>query len=392
MAKEAVFRHKASGPLMRAMKHIPVDRTRGEEAYGDAVRALRSGEVVGVFPEATISPSFTLKEFKSGAVRMAREAGVPLLPMALWGTQRLWTKGHPRRLGRHRFPVMMRVGAPLATDGPEQAVQLTERLRTRVQELLESAQQAYPLRPRDAGDSWWLPAHLGGTAPVPGQLNGVSPGRRGGGPGDGQRPAAISSVTAAAKASTSSSVVSNEHIQRTSPAVLVPDVEPEALLEPLDGLGGQPAKTALAWTGRSDGQALDVPHGVGEPGGHGVGVPGVAQPQVAGRAAPRTARRRTASWTPAASTSCAGTACRVPRSGFSTTTASPNSRPFLVPPNERTSTPASVVNAAAGRPASRRRWRCGRRPGARPCPARGRGRRSPGSPRACSRCPARWSG
>ena len=167
MAKESVFRHKVSGPLMRAMKHIPVDRATGLHAYDNAVQALRRGEVVGVFPEATISPSFTLKSFKSGAVRMAQEAGVPLLPMAVWGTQRMWTKGQPRSLGRHRFPITLRVGAPMTADPQEKADTLTERLRARVQELLESAQNAYPARPKDAQDSWWLPAHLGGTAPAP---------------------------------------------------------------------------------------------------------------------------------------------------------------------------------------------------------------------------------
>jgi hypothetical protein len=87
--------------------------------------------------------------------------------MALWGTQRMWTKGHPRRLGRHRFPITMRVGAPLTATPDENAESLTERLRCRVQELLEAAQHAYPVRPKDAPGAWWLPAHLGGTAPTP---------------------------------------------------------------------------------------------------------------------------------------------------------------------------------------------------------------------------------
>src|SRR4051794_18475661 len=55
MAKEAVFRHRISGPLMRGMHHIPVDRAAGAAAYRHAVEALRSGELVGVFPESTIS-------------------------------------------------------------------------------------------------------------------------------------------------------------------------------------------------------------------------------------------------------------------------------------------------------------------------------------------------
>ena len=45
---------------------------RGQHAYKHALTALRSGEIVGVFPEATISQSFTLKSFKSGAARLAR--------------------------------------------------------------------------------------------------------------------------------------------------------------------------------------------------------------------------------------------------------------------------------------------------------------------------------
>ncbi|MBH1937112.1 1-acyl-sn-glycerol-3-phosphate acyltransferase [Streptomyces sp. AV19] len=170
MAKESVFRHKVSGPLMRAMKHIPVDRSAGTGAYNHALNALRSGEIIGVFPEATISPSFTLKTFKSGAARLAQEAGVPLLPMALWGTQRLWTKGRKRDLGRNHIPVAVRVGAPVPAGPEESPEKITERLRTRVQELLESAQRTYPMRPKGPDDTWWIPAHLGGTAPTPEEL------------------------------------------------------------------------------------------------------------------------------------------------------------------------------------------------------------------------------
>lgn len=167
MAKESVFRHKVSGPLMRAMKHIPVDRSEGMHAYKHALDALRSGEIIGVFPEATISQSFTLKTFKSGAARLAMEAGVPLLPVALWGTQRLWTKGRPRNLGRSRTPITIRVGEPMNPLENEKPGALTRRLRIRVQELLDDAQRAYPGKPSGPDDRWWLPAHLGGTAPTP---------------------------------------------------------------------------------------------------------------------------------------------------------------------------------------------------------------------------------
>ncbi|MEU2337021.1 lysophospholipid acyltransferase family protein [Streptomyces sp. NPDC006654] len=170
MAKESVFRHRISGPLMRGMKHIPVDRAQGETAYEHALDSLKSGEIVGVFPEATISQSFTLKSFKSGAARLAQEAGVPLVPMALWGTQRIWTKGQPRNFKRNHLPVTIRVGEPVEAPRDQYAGAITRRLRGRVQELLEAAQRAYPARPKDTTDTWWLPAHLGGSAPTPEQL------------------------------------------------------------------------------------------------------------------------------------------------------------------------------------------------------------------------------
>ena len=176
MAKESVFRHRISGPLMRSMKHISVDRTQGEASYADALDSLRSGEIIGLFPEATISPSFTLKSFKSGAARLAQEAGVPLIPMALWGTQRIWTKGRPKNFKRHHIPVTIRVGESLEAPTDQYAGAITRRLRERVQELLEAAQRSYPVRPRDAADTWWVPAHLGGTAPTAAEVRAAETG------------------------------------------------------------------------------------------------------------------------------------------------------------------------------------------------------------------------
>src|SRR5476651_1375285 len=48
MAKDDVFRHRISGPLMRGMHHIPVDRTAGAASFRAAVAALKAGEIVGV--------------------------------------------------------------------------------------------------------------------------------------------------------------------------------------------------------------------------------------------------------------------------------------------------------------------------------------------------------
>src|SRR5690606_8894933 len=126
MAKKSTFEHGITGPLMRGMKHIPVDRRAGQGSYDAAAAALRSGEIVGGFPGATMSLSSELKEFKSGAVRMAQAAGVPILPTTLWGSQRVWTKHVPKRLGRSNIPLYVTVGEPMHV-GPHDDVDAVTR-------------------------------------------------------------------------------------------------------------------------------------------------------------------------------------------------------------------------------------------------------------------------
>jgi 1-acyl-sn-glycerol-3-phosphate acyltransferase len=165
MAKEEVFRHPVAGPLMRGMHHIPVDRTAGAGSFRAAVQALKSGEVIGVFPEATISRSFELKTFKSGTVRMAAFAGVPILPTIIWGSQRVWTKDHPKRLGRSGIPITVTVGSPLTVGRRDDPDEATEELIRRMTMLLSAAQLDYPTLTGD--DLKFVPARLGGSAPTP---------------------------------------------------------------------------------------------------------------------------------------------------------------------------------------------------------------------------------
>ena len=166
MAKKEAFDHKVAGPLLRGMKHIPVDRKgAANDSYQLAVKALQSGEIVGVFPEATISQSFELKEFKTGAARMAMEAGVPLLPCVVWGSQRVMTKNRPKDLTRGT-PIRIVVGEPFTPDPAGDALAVTAELKSRMQVLLEEARSSYAGAPRTPEDTWWIPAALGGTAPT----------------------------------------------------------------------------------------------------------------------------------------------------------------------------------------------------------------------------------
>ena len=166
MAKQEVFDHKVTGPIMRSLRHIPVDRASGAESFEAAVAALKAGELVGVYPEATISRSFELKEFKSGAARMAIAADVPIIPHIVWGAQRIWTKDHPKKLWRTKVPISIAVGEPIQPTLPP--TELTELLRPRMQHLLEQVQDAYG--PHPAGE-FWVPHRLGGGAPTPAQAS-----------------------------------------------------------------------------------------------------------------------------------------------------------------------------------------------------------------------------
>ena len=162
MAKQEVFDHKITGPIMRKLRHIPVDRSSGGASFDAAVQALRAGELVGVYPEATISRSFELKEFKSGAARMAIAADVPIIPHIVWGAQRIWTKDHPKKMWRPKVPISIAVGEPIAPTLPP--TELTALLRSRMQHLLEQVQEDYG--PYPPGE-FWVPHRLGGGAPTP---------------------------------------------------------------------------------------------------------------------------------------------------------------------------------------------------------------------------------
>ena len=163
MAKKEVFDHKIMGPLMRGMRHIPVDRSSGAASFDEACRRLASGEFVGVYPEATISRSMEIKELKTGAVRMAAEAGVPLIPMVTWGTQLLKTKDHESDIWGRGKTIALHVGEPIPVTG-EDPVAETQQLREAMAALLDKAIREYPIPPEG---QWWAPARYGGLAPTP---------------------------------------------------------------------------------------------------------------------------------------------------------------------------------------------------------------------------------
>jgi 1-acyl-sn-glycerol-3-phosphate acyltransferase len=146
--------------VIKHVKLIPVDRSAGADAYAVAVQRLREGELVGVHPESTISRSFELREFKTGAARMAHEADVPIIPLIVWGAHRIWTKDHPKSLGCKKIPITVNIGKPVCVADTVQQTQAA--LCEAMTALLHETQESYPY-PQGA---YWVPRRLGGGAPT----------------------------------------------------------------------------------------------------------------------------------------------------------------------------------------------------------------------------------
>lgn len=161
MIKAEMQEVRAVNYVIKQAKLIPVDRSAGGDAYAVAVQRLRAGELIGLHPEATISRSYELRPFKSGAARMAVEAHVPIVPLIVWGAHRIWPKDHPKNLVRNNVPITVVAGPVLSPSAD--ADQLNDRLRDEMNSLLYRVQEEYP---HPEGE-YWVPRRLGGSAPTP---------------------------------------------------------------------------------------------------------------------------------------------------------------------------------------------------------------------------------
>ncbi|WP_281510721.1 1-acyl-sn-glycerol-3-phosphate acyltransferase [Corynebacterium belfantii] len=164
MAKGDVFKHPVAGPLLREMRHIPVDRIDGTAAFDQAVDMLKEGELIGIFPEATISRSFEIKTLRPGAVRMAQAAGVPIIMVMVVGSQRVWTKGRRKNLIHPGSPIHMKVFPAWYPEGDvnEATQELRRRMIAGLEEVWSDYQAEEPITP----GALWAPARLGGGAPT----------------------------------------------------------------------------------------------------------------------------------------------------------------------------------------------------------------------------------
>lgn len=168
LARHDVWLRGPVGWAMTRMRHVPVDRTVPVAAYLQARRLLRAGEAVGIFPEAGISYSYTVRSLMPGAAALARETGAALVPVALWGAQRITTVGIPDprpdfTRGR-RIDVL--IGAPVRVRPEDDVATVTRLLGERLTAQLEELQRLPEHRPVPGEPAPWYPAHLGGQAPT----------------------------------------------------------------------------------------------------------------------------------------------------------------------------------------------------------------------------------
>ncbi|WP_423918188.1 lysophospholipid acyltransferase family protein [Frigoribacterium sp. 2-23] len=170
LAKESLFRVPVFGRLMRAMGHIPVDRS-GRSHASDPLKTARlltaTGGGVIVYPEGTLTrdPDLWPMRGKSGAVRLAIEAGVPLIPMAHWGTQQLLPPYSSKISLFPRKKITAVIGDPVDLsayrDRLHDQAAITEATALVMQKITELVED---LRDEKAPVERWNPKNLGAAA------------------------------------------------------------------------------------------------------------------------------------------------------------------------------------------------------------------------------------
>jgi 1-acyl-sn-glycerol-3-phosphate acyltransferase len=96
MAKSELFRIPILGPLIRRVHAFPVKRGAADQhALRHAVRLLRQGRVLMIFPEGTRSPDGRLQSFEHGAAFIALASGAAVVPMAIDGADHVLPRGKP---------------------------------------------------------------------------------------------------------------------------------------------------------------------------------------------------------------------------------------------------------------------------------------------------------
>jgi 1-acyl-sn-glycerol-3-phosphate acyltransferase len=160
LAKDELFTIPIVGTALRGANQIPVDRGSNNVApLRTATEALAAGEVVVIYPEGTVTrnPDFLPMKGKTGAVRLSLASGVPITPLASWGSQAVWQKSGRGSLKFGR-PIWFKAGNPIDfIDRVERANdrdalhEMTAEVMAALTALVEDLRSRYPKRWADDG-------------------------------------------------------------------------------------------------------------------------------------------------------------------------------------------------------------------------------------------------
>lgn len=151
LAKQDLFRIPVVGTVLRGAGQIPVARgSRDGSSLDRAVAALEAGEVVVIYPEGTVTdrPDGLPMQGKTGVARLALRTGVPIVPMASWGSREVWQKSGKGSL-RFGRPILTKVGFPIPTAndpdaGPTEWRALTDEVMDAITGLAVDLRDRYP--------------------------------------------------------------------------------------------------------------------------------------------------------------------------------------------------------------------------------------------------------
>ena len=156
LAKAELFRNPVLGAALRSMGQIPVERGTGDtSALDEAAAALSRGECVHFFPEGTTSGDLEPMAGKTGVARLARAAGVDVIAVGLWGTQRVIAP-RGRKGKRFRTPVTVVVGETIFVGPTANPRATTDRIMAGVCAAVAEARRLYPAPAPGEEDAWWV--------------------------------------------------------------------------------------------------------------------------------------------------------------------------------------------------------------------------------------------
>ena len=169
LAKKEIFDAPVLGQIARVLGQIQVDRygsgsdgaaahagAAGGEALASAVRAIKGGEVVVILPQGTIPRGeafFSPKlEGKTGAARLAAATGAPVIPVGMWGTEKVWPRASrvPNVTNVLHPPLIrIRVGPPVPGLTGHAAADTTRIMKAIAAQLPREARRAHKPSPEE---------------------------------------------------------------------------------------------------------------------------------------------------------------------------------------------------------------------------------------------------